>query len=126
MLSEHNNASLSLDHAGRTMAWLHDAADRPAEVYVATLGSGVSGRMQLTHENDALLATLKVYPVEDYWFKGANGDSVQGIILHPPNWSQGKKYPVVLLIHGGPQGHGSISGTAAGTIRCSRRRATGS
>ena len=103
VLSERNNASPSVDHAGRTIAWLQDAADRPAEVFVATLGAGVSGLSQLSHENDALLAQLKVYPVEDYWFKGANGDSVQGMILRPPQWAQGKKFPVVLLIHGGPQ-----------------------
>jgi dipeptidyl aminopeptidase/acylaminoacyl peptidase len=103
VLSERNNASPSIDHAGRTIAWLQDAADRPAEVLVATLGAGISGLRQLSHENDALLAQLKVYPVEDYWFKGANGDSVQGMILRPPQWAQGKKFPVVLLIHGGPQ-----------------------
>ena len=103
VLSERNNGSLSLDRAGRTMAWVQDAADRPAEVFVATLGAGVSGLHQLSHENDALLTTLKLYPVEDYWFKGANGDSVQGMILRPPQWTQGKKFPVVLLIHGGPQ-----------------------
>jgi dipeptidyl aminopeptidase/acylaminoacyl peptidase len=103
VLSERNNASPSLDHAGRTIAWLQDAADRPSEVYVATLGAGVSGLHQVSHANDSLVATLKVYPVEDYWFKGANGDSVQGMILRPPQWQQGKKFPVVLLIHGGPQ-----------------------
>jgi dipeptidyl aminopeptidase/acylaminoacyl peptidase len=103
VLSERNNASASLDRAGRTMAWVQDAADRPAEVFVATLGAGISGLHQVSHENDALLGTLKVYPVEDYWFKGANGDSVQGMILRPPQWVQGKKFPVVLLIHGGPQ-----------------------
>ena len=81
----------SLDHAGRTIAWLQDAADRPSEVFVATLGAGVSGLHQLSHENDALVAQLKVYPVEDYWFKGANGDSVQGMILRPPQWAAGKE-----------------------------------
>ena len=103
VLSERNNASPSLDHAGRTIAWLQDAADRPAEVFVATLGAGVSGLKQLSHANDSLLTSFKVYPVEDYWFKGANGDSVQGMILRPPQWAPGKKFPVVLLIHGGPQ-----------------------
>ena len=103
VFSERNNASPSLDRAGRTIAWLQDAADRPSEVFVATLGAGVSGLHQLSHANDSLVATLKVYPVEDYWFKGANGDSVQGMILRPPQWQQGKKFPVVLLIHGGPQ-----------------------
>jgi dipeptidyl aminopeptidase/acylaminoacyl peptidase len=104
ILSSHNNSSPSLDRAGRTLAWLQDAADRPAEVWVATLGGGgISGVKQISHANDALLAELKVFPVEDYWFKGANGDSVQGMVLRPPQWTPGKKFPVVLLIHGGPQ-----------------------
>jgi len=103
IFSERNNASPSLDRAGRSIAWVQDAADRPAEVFVATLGAGVSGLHQLSHANDSLVATLKVYPVEDYWFKGANGDSVQGMILRPPQWQPGRKFPVVLLIHGGPQ-----------------------
>ena len=104
VLSAHNNASPTLDRAGRTIAWIQDAADHPAEAFVATLGGGgISGVRQISHENDALLAQLKVFPVEDYWFKGANGDSVQGMILRPPQWVPGKKFPVVLLIHGGPQ-----------------------
>ncbi|MGH7621995.1 MAG: prolyl oligopeptidase family serine peptidase, partial [Gemmatimonadaceae bacterium] len=104
LLSAHNNASPSLDHSGRTMAWIQDAADHPAEAWVATVGGGgISGVRQISHENDALLAQLKVYPVEDYWYKAADGDSVQGMILRPPQWVPGKKFPVILLIHGGPQ-----------------------
>jgi dipeptidyl aminopeptidase/acylaminoacyl peptidase len=82
--------------------WLRDAVDHPAEVYIATIDG--MGEKQLTHENDALLAQLKLNPAEDFWFKGANGDSVQGMIVRPPNWQAGKKYPVLFLIHGGPQG----------------------
>jgi dipeptidyl aminopeptidase/acylaminoacyl peptidase len=59
---------------------------------------------QLTHENAPLLAQLKLYPVEDFWFKGADGDSVQGLLLKPPQYQPGKKFPVLFLIHGGPQG----------------------
>ncbi|MEA2764627.1 MAG: hypothetical protein QOK07_1031, partial [Gemmatimonadaceae bacterium] len=74
-----NNVALAVSADGKTIAWLQDATERPAEVYVAAVGaSGLSGARRLTHENDALLAQLKLYPVEDYWFKGADGDSVQG------------------------------------------------
>ncbi|HYU46249.1 MAG TPA: prolyl oligopeptidase family serine peptidase, partial [Terriglobales bacterium] len=43
-------------------------------------------------------------PIEDFWFRGAKGDPVQGFLVKPPNFDAGKKYPVTFLIHGGPQG----------------------
>jgi len=100
-----NNFSPSLSSNGRTIAWLQDATERPAEVYAATpVPAGLTGVRRLTHENDALLAQLKLNPVEDFWFKGADGDSVQGLLLKPPQYQPGKKFPVLFLIHGGPQG----------------------
>jgi dipeptidyl aminopeptidase/acylaminoacyl peptidase len=102
IVGTHNNASFSISRDGRTIAWVRDAVERPAEVYVAS--SDGTGERQLTHENDALVAQLALNPAEDFWFKGAGGDSVQGLIVRPPNWQAGKKYPVLLLIHGGPQG----------------------
>jgi len=100
-----NNFAPSFSSNGRTIGWLQDATERPAEVYVATLGpGGLTGTRRLTHENDALIAQLKLNPAEDFWFKGANGDSVQGMVIRPPQYQPGKKFPVLLLIHGGPQG----------------------
>jgi dipeptidyl aminopeptidase/acylaminoacyl peptidase len=100
-----NNASPSVSQDGKTIVWLRDATDHPAEVYATTIGSGgATGIRQLTHENDALIAQLKLNPAEDFWYKGANGDSVQGMLIRPPNWEPGKKFPLLLLIHGGPQG----------------------
>jgi dipeptidyl aminopeptidase/acylaminoacyl peptidase len=100
-----NNAALSISHDGKIIAWVRDAVDHPAEVYAATVGAtGVTGIRQLTHENDRLISQLKLSPAEDFWFKASSGDSVQGMIIRPPNWEAGKKFPVLLLIHGGPQG----------------------
>ncbi|KAF8903097.1 Alpha/Beta hydrolase protein [Gymnopilus junonius] len=43
---------------------------------------------------------------EEFWFKGALHKDVQGWALKPKGWKAGdkKKWPTVLLIHGGPQG----------------------
>ena len=100
-----NNFAPSVSRDGKTIAWLQDATERPAEVYVGTVNAiGLGNVKRLTHENDALLAQLKLYPVEDFWFKGADGDSVQGLLVKPPQYQPGKKFPVLFLIHGGPQG----------------------
>jgi dipeptidyl aminopeptidase/acylaminoacyl peptidase len=105
LVGERNNTSPSISRDGGRLVWTRDATDRPAEVYAATVGqSGASAVRQLSHLNDQLVAQLELHPVEDYWFKGAGGDSVQGFILKPPQWEPGKKFPVLLLIHGGPQG----------------------
>jgi dipeptidyl aminopeptidase/acylaminoacyl peptidase len=100
-----NNFAPSYSANGKMVAWLQDAANRPAEVYAATIApTGFTAVRRLTHENDALVAQLKLNPVEDFWFKGAGGDSVQGMLIRPPQYQAGKKFPVLLLIHGGPQG----------------------
>lgn len=105
LVGDHNNAGFTLSSDGRTFAWARDAAERPAEVWMANIApNGSAEQHQVTHENDALVDRLAVNQVEDFWFKGAGGDSVQGFIVKPPQWQPGRKYPTVLLIHGGPQG----------------------
>jgi dipeptidyl aminopeptidase/acylaminoacyl peptidase len=58
----------------------------------------------LTHLNDAVLSQISMSPIESFWFTGANKTKVQGFLLKPPSFDANKKYPVKLLIHGGPQG----------------------
>ena len=105
LVGEHNNAAFVLAGDGHTLVWVRDAAEFPAEVYAGEVAAQapVSARA-VTHENDSLVARLAVNPVEDYWFTGAAGARVQGFIMKPPGWQAGKKYPAILLIHGGPQG----------------------
>ncbi|KAJ8080473.1 Dipeptidyl-peptidase 5 [Marasmius tenuissimus] len=42
---------------------------------------------------------------EDFWFKGGDDNDVHGFFIKPKGWKEGekKKWPAVLLIHGGPQ-----------------------
>lgn len=103
-----NNTGFTMSRDGRTMAWVRDAVHRPAEVYVRTEIPGtrepLGTERQLTTENDAALTAYSLHPAEDFWFPGARGDSVHGFIVKPPNFDPAQKYPVVFLIHGGPQG----------------------
>ena len=104
LISGHSNTSLSLSKDGRTFVWMRDAIDHPPEAYTGTwTGSTMTGVHAFTHENDALVAQLQLNAPEEFWFKGALGDSVQGFTLKPPQYEPGKKFPVMLIIHGGPQ-----------------------
>ncbi len=64
-------------------------------------GSSLSA---LTHHNDALIAQLDLAQAEGFTFTGADGDTVSGWLVKPPGFDPARKYPVVFLIHGGPQG----------------------
>ena len=102
VVGDHNNTAFTFSKDGSTIAFTRDATEFPAEVYAATTSSGTAHAV--THENDALVSQLSVNPAEDFWFTGSAGVKVQGFVVKPPNWQAGKKYPTILLIHGGPQG----------------------
>ena len=72
------------------------------DLYVADLSGG--NEKQLTHLNAALWKQLNLVPVERVAFKGADGWDVDGFFMKPAGWEPGKKYPMVLTIHGGPAG----------------------
>ncbi|KAJ2931965.1 hypothetical protein H1R20_g5113, partial [Candolleomyces eurysporus] len=61
---------------------------------------------RLTHFTKADLEGKHMSEGEEFWFIGANKKKVQGWLLKPKGWAPGqiKKWPAVLLIHGGPQG----------------------
>jgi dipeptidyl aminopeptidase/acylaminoacyl peptidase len=104
IVADHNNVGWSISRDGHMIAWTRDATEFPAEVYAAPMTTSALVAHAVSHENDALVKTLAVNGAEDFWFKGAAGVKVQGFIVKPPNWQAGKKYPAILLIHGGPQG----------------------
>ena len=58
----------------------------------------------VTHMNDDLLSHIDMQPLEEFGFKGASDEFVQGFMVKPPGFDPNKKYPLKFLIHGGPQG----------------------
>jgi dipeptidyl aminopeptidase/acylaminoacyl peptidase len=106
-LIENNGSAGSIDVApdGRTIYYTLSTLRRPADIYSLTRpAKGTGQRKQLTRENDALLAQLTMGATEDMWWTGADGAQVQGHLIKPPNFDPNKKYPALVLIHGGPQG----------------------
>jgi len=61
----------------------------------------------LTHQNDMLMAELKLGATEDFSCKAKDGTEVHGLIVKPPDYEPGRKYPTLLRIHGGPNGQDS-------------------
>ena len=102
ILGDSSNPDFTVSHDGRTIAFTRTTMAMPAEVFAAN--SDGSDVRQLTHMNSPLLAQLDLPQVEPFWFEGAEKTQVEGLLLRPPHFDPAKKYPLLLVIHGGPQG----------------------
>lgn len=96
------NTSVQAGPGGKDLVFLRGDTAHPAEVYAAK-GDG-TGLTPLSKHNAPLLSELSLSKAEGFTFKGADGDEVSGWLVRPPGFDPSKKYPVVFLIHGGPQG----------------------
>ena len=83
-----------------TMALVSGTSDEPGEVYAFERGA----LRRLTHQNDALFAELALGPTEDFTSTSQDGTEVHGLMVKPASFVAGRRYPMILLIHGGPNG----------------------
>ena len=102
ILDGHSLSSLALSPDGRTLYFLKEAINRPNDVWSFDLKT--RALTQITNINAGLLAGLDMNPAEEFWFDGAAGDKVHGFLLKPPAFDPARTYPLLMLIHGGPQG----------------------
>jgi dipeptidyl aminopeptidase/acylaminoacyl peptidase len=92
--------SFTFDHDQAKLAYFYGRMDDPGQVYVRDLATGQD--RQLTQVNRDLLDNIELSKVEEAWFKGPDGNELQGWIMTPPGFDPSKKYPSILQIHGGP------------------------
>ena len=105
-LEGNSNGSLSLSKDGTAMSFTRMAMNHPSEVFVSNL-SGVIGSatpLNLSQANTKLLGELDMPRPENVTVEGAGGTPMQMWILKPPGFDAAKKWPLVYLVHGGPQG----------------------
>ena len=96
------NDELALSADGHTLAFTRTSLTMPSEIFAADADG--SHARQLTHHNTALLSQLDMNPPEPFWFEGAEGTRIEALLIRPPHFDASKKYPLLLLVHGGPQG----------------------
>jgi dipeptidyl aminopeptidase/acylaminoacyl peptidase len=128
------NAGFTLSADGKTLLLSRTNLTSPSEIFVSA--SDGSGLRQVTHTNEALLAKLEMNAPENFWFEGAEGTRVQAMLIRPPQFAAKKKYPLLVLLHGGPQTMWSnawgyrwnaqvFSGAGYVTLMINRRGSTG-
>jgi dipeptidyl aminopeptidase/acylaminoacyl peptidase len=94
--------------AATCSAVLSSTETKPVEVYTMQGGA----LRQLTHQNDALFSGIEAVPAEEISFKSKDGTEVHGLLYKPAGYIAGTKVPLLLRIHGGPNGQDQHSFSA--------------
>ena len=102
VISGHYDTNIRITPDGRELVTSRQTVRHPADLYRISVKNGKE--TMLTDINRDLLADIEMNPAEEFWFEGAEGRQVHGMIVKPPFFEEDKKYPLILLIHGGPQG----------------------
>jgi len=94
-----NGTSISKD--GRTIALAMDAPDAATEIYVTD--PSFANFKRLTNTNPQL-AEVQLGETEVVTWKSSDGVEVEGVLLKPVGFQAGKRYPTLVVAHGGPAG----------------------
>lgn len=86
---------------GKTMIYTEHSAAKPIEIFKA---AARSTPVPMTRLNDAVLADYVTPVPEEFTVDGADKAKVHSLMLKPADFNPKKKYPVLFLIHGGPEG----------------------
>jgi len=89
-------------YAGDRLVFLRHDLGHPNELW--TTKHDGSDLTQLSHTNDKALSLAKRGEYEQFSFVGAGGDTVYAYVVKPVDLDETRRYPIVLLVHGGPQG----------------------
>jgi dipeptidyl aminopeptidase/acylaminoacyl peptidase len=93
-------STLALAQGGKHVA-LVTASDRAGPEVASLDGHALR---KLTSHNAALLAEIDLGAVEDLSFDSTDGVTVHGLMIKPPGFVEGRRYPTIVWIHGGPNG----------------------
>ncbi|MBR9979207.1 MAG: S9 family peptidase [Bacteroidetes bacterium] len=98
----HQGSNSGLQVADGRIIFLHQHLSAPPAVYVMDTDGG--NLRQVSSFNEEVLAGIAMGRVENVWYEGAGQDSVQMYVIYPPDFDAKKKWPLLVMIHGGPHG----------------------
>lgn len=97
-LSANSEGILGFDLASSGFIYAKTGIDNPSEIYLKSS----DGEKRFTSLNVDWLATKDIVKPIKHTFTNANGQKVDYWVMKPTTYEAGKKYPLVLEIHGGP------------------------
>ncbi|MEP7076766.1 MAG: S9 family peptidase [Acidobacteriota bacterium] len=93
---------LNISNNGKTLVFASSAASTPGEIMKASTDGG--GATALTKTNESFMNSFGLKKAEDVKWIGAGRTPIHGFLVKPANFDPSKKYPLLVIIHGGPQG----------------------
>lgn len=97
---EHSFSSLAIAGSGPVIVGLRQSFTEPPTLVSIIARTGAATK--LSDFNDGVLSRLTPGKVESVTYKGANDADVQMWVVYPPGFSPDRKWPLYLLLHGGP------------------------
>jgi dipeptidyl aminopeptidase/acylaminoacyl peptidase len=90
----------SISNDGKKIIYVHTDTTHIADVFIYDVENRT--KIQLTHFSDEVFNECTLQPAETFWYKSFDGTNIQGWVIKPYNFAPQNKYPLILVIHGGP------------------------
>jgi len=94
--------ALSLSRDGRKAAFVADSPAHPGELFVMTDGEAAPTRWT---DSNRWLAGVSLAPQEVVSYEARDGLALEGLLIRPLHEKKGERYPLIVVVHGGPESH---------------------
>lgn len=102
LVEDNRNSGIVISPDGKKIYFERQSVTNPTEIYAADVSGKNVNKLSFVNKN--LLKYLEMNNVEDFWFDSFDGKKAHGLLVKPPFFDPAKKYPLIYLVHGGPQG----------------------
>jgi dipeptidyl aminopeptidase/acylaminoacyl peptidase len=103
-VTEGSSGDVQISNDGKTLVFSRTDFSHPADLYRLDLSQGQGATpTAITHLNAEALRDIEFGETRSFTFPGWHGEPVQCWEVKPPGFESTKKYPVLLLMHGGPE-----------------------
>lgn len=100
VLGSQGRALGGFDIRSGVLAFQSSTPETPEDIFIVRDGN----ETRVTQENDEFLTKLALGSHEKFLYRSDDGQELDGWLIYPYGYETGKKYPLVLLVHGGPHG----------------------
>jgi dipeptidyl aminopeptidase/acylaminoacyl peptidase len=94
--------AIDLSKDGKAAAFVADTPSHPGEVFMMAGADAAPARVT---DSNPRLSTLRLAKQEVVRFEARDGLELEGILVRPLDEQPGRRYPLILTVHGGPEAH---------------------